>query len=113
MLSESAYLIIVCLMIGVGIAVVSVAAAMAATIEFGFFGMAMPLLVGYAVGRLQSSQNRQALKSIQREEAPPLAPVTRQPNDRRKDLPAREKLVVITARVTPEQLKGLGVQWFP
>ena len=76
MMSEAAFLIIVCLIIGVGMALFSVAAALAATLELGYFGIAVVLLVGYAVGRLQSSQNGQALKSIQRDEAKPFTPMT-------------------------------------
>ena len=69
MMSEAAFLIIVCLIIGVGMALFSVAAALAATLELGYFGIAVVLLVGYAVGLLQGIQERQALKSIRRDEA--------------------------------------------
>ena len=69
MMSEAAFIIIVCLMIGVGMALFSVAAALAATLELGYFGIAVVLLVGYAVGLLQGIQERQALKSIRRDEA--------------------------------------------
>ena len=63
MMSEAAFIIFVCLIIGVGMALFSVAAALAATLELGYFGIAVVLLVGYAVGLLQGIQERQALKS--------------------------------------------------
>jgi len=69
MMSEAAFLIIVCLIIGVGMALFSVAAALAATLELGYFGIAVVLLIGYAVGLLQGIQERQALKSIRSDEA--------------------------------------------
>ena len=76
MMSEAAFIIIVCVIVGVGIALFSVAAALAATIDLGYFRIAVVLLVGYAVGLLQGIQERQALKRIQRDEAERLTPMT-------------------------------------